>query len=291
MENKELELKILGVINFTPNSFSENNLTLSEHKKNLFSKITYFKTFKNLIFDFGFESTAPFNQAISALEEKNRFEEFLNEINNLTEFFYESFVSFDTYKIENFEYFKNIFQNKFNPKNIIFNDVSGVLDSMILNYLKINPNITYVLNFTNIPNRNEVLNHQKYIQEDSIIEQCIMFFKKCLLNLKIHEVPNQVILDFGFGFSKTYEQNLELLENFEKIIEVIENEFGPKIWAIGISKKSFLRKKLNYETLTEESLMESEKLHKSFLKNIFLKKQTNLIIRAHDPKIVMSALL
>jgi dihydropteroate synthase len=51
----------------------------------------------------------------------------------------------------------------------------------------------------------------------------------------------QIVLDIGIGFSKTFEQNLELLAKLDKLV----NEFPEYPMLVGASRKSFIGKTLN----------------------------------------------
>ena len=81
---------------------------------------------------------------------------------------------------------------------------------------------------------------------------------------------NDIIIDPGFGFSKTTQQNYELLNNLEFF-----KEFQRPI-IIGISRKSMIYKTLN--TTPDKALNGSSVLH-----TISLMKGAN-ILRTHDVK-------
>ena len=67
-------VKSMGVINITPDSFSDGNKYLTESSfSNQFNKLN---TWANWI-DIGAESTAPFNSKISQIQELERFEKVL----------------------------------------------------------------------------------------------------------------------------------------------------------------------------------------------------------------------
>ena len=88
-------------------------------------------------------------------------------------------------------------------------------------------------------------------------------------SVKIHGI-NDIIIDPGFGFSKTTQQNYELLNNLEFF-----KEFQRPI-IIGISRKSMIYKTLN--TTPDKALNGSSVLH-----TISLMKGAN-ILRTHDVK-------
>ena len=85
-----LNYKTLGVINRTPNSFSDHGASLNP---NFFD--TQLKSFledPSVIIDIGFESTAPMNRPISESEELDRFNNFLEASKNYS--FANRFISF-----------------------------------------------------------------------------------------------------------------------------------------------------------------------------------------------------
>jgi dihydropteroate synthase len=64
-------------------------------------------------------------------------------------------------------------------------------------------------------------------------------FRWSIEKAKAFEVKeNQIVLDVGIGFSKTFEQNLELLAKLDKLIK----EFLAFPMLVGASRKSFIGK-------------------------------------------------
>jgi len=116
--------KTLGVINRTPNSFSDHGASL--HPDHFDSQLKSFLADPSVIVDIGFESTAPMNQAISDQEEFARFLSFLEASKEYS--FADKFISFDTYKVKNFLLIADEFQKIHPLAHFIFNDISGVLD-------------------------------------------------------------------------------------------------------------------------------------------------------------------
>ncbi len=273
------QYQLLGVINRTPNSFSDSGLSL---KSDFFKdQLTSFLKHQELIVDFGFESTAPTNKAISDDEEWERFSLFLDEIKGLD--FGSRIISFDTYKALNFFRMKKVFLEIHPNVNFLFNDVSGVLDDSLNDLLlkTKDEKIFYVYTFTHIPERSLVLDHMKYINEkEDIINQCLQSFIKAYKFFKSHNKETNLILDPGFGFSKTYEQNWRLIDSFEELSKglVLHDISCPIL--IGLSKKSFLKKYLN-----STDLKALENLHLECLLKMSQKSSHKLLFRVHDPGI------
>ena len=273
----------MGVINITPNSFSDANKNLNS--ENLKSNLNEFLSFPNLAFDFGFESTAPMNSAISFSEEKKRFDHFFEQIKDVD--LSGRWISFDTYKLENFLYFESQFQSRYKDCGYILNDVSGVIDDELLLFLKNKnkgENFYYVYCCTHIPSRGFVLNHTQFIKEEDIIEGSFNNFKRAYELFKDLGMKDKIIFDPCFGFSKSYEQNWDLINRFDLLVLKLEEISITAPWVIGISKKSFLRKSL---PLSIDPFADSEILHAKIIKNFCEKQLGHLIFRVHDPKLVV----
>jgi dihydropteroate synthase len=78
--------------------------------------------------------------------------------------------------------------------------------------------------------------------EPEILKTVIRGLTESVAEATRRGVPSDaVVLDPGVGFSKTFEQNLELIANFRYLIEA-KPEFP---WLIGTSRKSFIGRLLN----------------------------------------------
>lgn len=271
--------KTLGVINRTPNSFSDHGASL--HPDHFDFQLKSFLDDPSVIVDIGFESTAPMNQAITVEEEYARFLSFLHASKDYS--FADKFISFDTYKVKNFLLMVSEFQKIHPQAHFIFNDVSGVLDTELSNALLSfkGKNFYYIYTFTHIPERSQVLNHMTFLHPESdVIESTAKAFNKAYEWFKSFGMESQLILDPGFGFSKTYEQNWQLIEHFDEL-ERQTNLSVPIL--IGLSKKSFLKK-----ALESYPGMDLEGLHKKCISELQKASKGNLLFRVHDPKIMKS---
>lgn len=276
-------IKGLGVINRTPNSFSDHGLSLNpSFFKN---QLESFLKIPHLVLDIGFESTAPMNSAISAHEEWERFTEFLRESEGFD--FSERAISFDTYKVQNFSLMAREFKKHHRDVHLIFNDVSGVLDQDLKELLlqMKNSSFSYIYTFTHIPSRDEVLKHMSFIDDkEDIIKQAARSFTRAYEFFRELQMEDRLILDPGFGFSKTYEQNWRLIEHFdllEKEIAKTHPEIKNAI-LIGLSKKSFLKKSLP-ENFSPEDL---ENLHLKCMLKIERMATHKLLFRVHNPHLL-----
>tara|TARA_R110002072_G_scaffold64203_8_gene159926 strand:- start:12990 stop:13841 length:852 start_codon:yes stop_codon:yes gene_type:complete len=281
MKNKNL-ISIMGVANVTPNSFSDGSLY--NNKDLLKNHIQYLLQKGATIIDIGAESTAPFNEAISAEEEIERLKSVvIPVILELEEELISKSIrlSIDTYRYETIDF---VIKEISKEHTIIWNDISGCFDEDVFNYLDIYPHFYYVYGHNLVTNRKDSNDHMNYVSELDILDQ-IEYWVQDFNKIKGIDFT-KIYLDPCFGFSKSYEQNILLLENMNNFFKM-----HPK-WMIGISKKSFLRKMVEKDLDSQKSfskeklLLESETIHKSYLKEwskAFAGEE--LIYRVHHPEI------
>ena len=89
----------------------------------------------------------------------------------------------------------------------------------------------------------------------------------------------QIVLDVGIGFSKTFEQNLELIAKLDKIVA----EFKSFPILVGASRKSFIGKILGEAPPTE-------RLGGSLAAALIAVRNGAKIIRVHDVKETVAAI-
>ena len=258
----------MGVINITPNSFSDGDLytTVDSVKERI--NFLYDTTD---IFDFGAESTAPFNPKISLEEELCRFEELL--IRPFNELRLENKeITIDTYKPEVIDYLLREL-----PVEFIWNDVSGVVDDETLRLLHDN-HLSYILSHTNVPIKESTNDHMNFLYEGDMESFYQGLKTKLNKNLAILKDIN-VIVDVCFGFSKTREQNLWLLDNFSRVVK----DFNHHELLLGISKKSFLREPAGAKLSDPGIAKQVERKQEQYFKKIFNESlDSSFIVRLHD---------
>jgi dihydropteroate synthase len=278
-------IKSMGVINITPNSFSDGNLYNS--KKSFQDKFYNLSDWSDII-DIGAESTAPSNQEVSAYEEFRRFESTLTPYLNSHHPF--KCLSIDTYKPEVFYEVYHLVKSFWPKTKVIFNDVSGVLDGdlfSLLNDKKLK--FDYVLCHNRVRDRADVQNHMKRVSKDSneeLLVELITFFNHSLDRLS--KTQRRVIIDPCFGFAKSRPQNHYLLKNINKLISSL-NKSTPFLY--GISRKSFLRfpKDMDAKDTRDQARldqMQSILIHKIIQENF----GREFIFRLHDEGSLISAL-
>ena len=271
--------KTLGVINRTPNSFSDHGASLNPDFFK--TQITTFLNDPTVIIDVGFESTAPMNSPVESVIELERFHDFLNASKEFS--FKDRFISFDTYRPQSFRVMAREFKKIHPEALVIFNDVSGVLDSELRSCLEEfrGQKFYYIYTFSHIPERSRVLEHMKFLDDKKdIIEQTSAAFFRAQKWFDDLGMKDQIIYDPGFGFSKTYEQNWKLIDSFNDLSLALIDLKAPVL--IGLSKKSFLKKALGPEVSAD--LAQLERLHHDCIVKI---QGSNpgylpLLFRVHD---------
>ena len=294
-----MQFKPLGVMNITPNSFSDPGLNLTDDV--FYKNLNIFLTCNFSSLDFGAESTASKNSGLVNSDlEWHRIEKYLipKLLNNPQAFEKLEYLSLDTYRLDTLLKFHKVFRSHFPTMKLIWNDVSGVKDHEIEDFFKLfseelkNGLIKYVANFTFVSERSRASFHMDFSQHDKDIIHHFLSFESSWINLfSKHQAQDALVIDPGFGFSKSYLQNIELLNYLIK-------DYQPKnqAYLIGLSKKSFLREKfkeLHPEALGLEAslLMEkTEGLHRHYLDQLqehfasFTNVKT-IWLRVHNPHI------
>lgn len=246
----------MGVINVTPNSFSDQGEFFSPTLVQ--NRLQYLSQFD--IIDIGAESTAPHNAPVDWETEWERLQMVIPHLKNL-----KCMISIDTYHPETIFEMLKIWQDRKLSQKLIWNDVSGKYDDSVHEFLKSGHDYVFCHNLA--PNRELTGKHMDYVKPEMDLYE---YFH-------LHRHP-QVIFDPCLGFSKSYEQNWEIIEHFGEI----QKKLGHDRWLIGFSRKSFLRKK--YGTTDREEL---DRLHALELEQILKKAGGEVWVRTHRPELVI----
>jgi dihydropteroate synthase len=274
----------MGVLNLTPDSFSDGGKYASS--SSVLKQIEKMKKDGCRIFDFGAESTAPFNKLVSLEHELKRFEQFFFPI--LDSLHENDVISIDTYKVEVMESLMS--SGKLDQYQVIFNDVSGALDSKLEEFLLKNPNVHYVFSHNLSPGRDQTQDHMNYVSSHyghDLMNELIDYFEGGLEWFRAKGIGNTILFDPCFGFSKDYQQNLDLLQF---IPDLIKGHGLDRTWLLGISKKSFLRKLVGEKMTREEQFRRAEQAHVTILTSWMqlVPKENQIVIRLHDISLFQS---
>ena len=209
--------KIMGILNITPDSFSDGGKynEINQAKKQLKH---LFKSGANIV-DIGGESTRPGSKAISVKTEWNRLKKILKKIDK------RKIISLDTRKSE-------IMEKGINFGVKLINDVSGLnYDKKSLYILK-KYNVPFVLQHS-LGNPDVMQNNPKY---KNILLDIYDFFEKKIKYLRSVGINhNNIILDPGIGFGKNLKHNITLIKNIS-----IYHSLGLPI-LLGLSRKKFIK--------------------------------------------------
>jgi len=246
---------VMAIINITPDSFYSKKGF--ETKAGLLKRVEKAVNDGAKIIDIGGCSTRPNAEFVDEEEEIKRVVKALKIIRKN---FPDVIISVDTFRANIAEMAVNQYQVD------IINDISGgaIDKNMLPTIAKLN--IPYILMHT----RGTPQNMQQLTDYKDLIPDILKYFAEKIETLRYSGLTSDIILDLGYGFAKTIEQNYELLTN-QKIFEC----FGLPILT-GISRKSMINRVLG--TTPEQALNGT-----SVLNTIALMNGAN-ILRVHDVK-------
>jgi dihydropteroate synthase len=244
----------MGIINITPDSFYSGS-RLSDNSE-VIERVEQMLTEGADIIDIGACSTRPGIETVDENTEKTRLASAFNVIRAK---FPEIIISVDTFRSSIAKWAIDEYQ-----VNMI-NDISGGnLDSSMFKTIA-EKQVPYIMmHMRGTPKNMQELTGYNNVTQDIIYELSQKLFQAREAGI------NDIIIDPGFGFSKTLEQNYELLANLEtfKIFDV------PVL--VGVSRKSMIYKLL-------DSNPESALNGTTVVNTIALMKGAN-ILRVHDVK-------
>lgn len=279
-----IQTRLMGVINITPDSFSDGNKY--NQKESFAQKFQELLSWADII-DIGAESTAPMNKAVSLEAELNRYEQiFFPLLAKLSD--PATTLSIDTYKLEVFEPVFVEIKRRWPNSRVIFNDVSGVIDQHLIKLLRKYPDLIYILAHNQVPARESVQAHMSYLFKGDLsefLENFIQFFVAGCS--KLQEVGAHFYIDPCFGFAKSREQNHYLLKKMRTFLLNIPYEI-PCLF--GISRKSFLRFPADLDIKQAAGATSVEQIHSNLIMHLIqTQMKREFIIRTHDPMPIQSA--
>ncbi len=244
---------VMGIINTTPDSFYSNSRKSSVDE----ALRTTEQMLKDgaVIVDIGGQSTRPGSEQINSDEELTRI---LPTIEAVHQHFPEAFISVDTYH-------SNIAKHAVECGADIVNDISGGwMDDQMLNTVA-----SLHVPFICMHIKGDVSTmHDKTVYEN-VTREVLDFFIERTAQCKLAGI-HDVIIDPGFGFSKTIDNNYHLLKELQAF-SILQ-----KPLLLGISRKSMIWKRLHITP--DEALNGTTVLHTIGLLN------GATILRAHDVK-------
>lgn len=258
------KVKIMGIINVTGDSFYKGSRTLDSQGR--LDEALFRDRLMNMveagadIIDLGACSTRPGSVSVPAEEEWLRLSPALRIFN---EMFPDIVLSIDTFRPE-------VVSRAYDMVGkFIVNDVSGGSENMWRTVGELG--LPYVAMHT----RGTPENMQELTDYDDVTAEVLHFFYGIAETAERHGVKDW-ILDPGFGFAKTVEQNWKLLLELETF-----KRLGRPILA-GLSRKSFICKPLG--------LAPEQALEPTVKANLLAVAHGADILRVHDVSAMKSAL-
>lgn len=245
--------KVMGILNITPDSFFDGGRYksdaefLNQTEKMLVEGATFI--------DIGAYSSRPNATFVSEADELARL---LPIVQLITKKFPDAMMSIDTFRA-------SVADMAIQNGAAIINDISaGLLDRKMLEVIA-NANVPYIMmHMRGTPQTMTTLTNY-----DDIVKEMIFYFSERISAARSFGI-NDLIVDPGFGFSKTLGQNYEVLQKLE-LFQMLD---VPVLSAI--SRKSMIYKVL--DTNAEEALNGT-----TVLNTISLLKGAK-ILRVHDVK-------
>jgi dihydropteroate synthase len=245
--------KIMGILNITPDSFYDGGNYKNE--SDIILQVEKMLTEGATFIDIGAYSSRPNSPFVSQDEELQRI---IPIIKLLTQHFPSILISVDTFRSE-------VAKQCIGYGAALINDISaGLRDDKMLQTIA-SLDVPYVM----MHMRGNADSMQELTEYKDIINDLILYFSEQILACRKLGIKDLVI-DPGFGFAKTTEQNFELLNKLQ-LLQILDTPI-----LAGISRKSMVYKTL--KTSAKEALNGTTALHM-----IALQKGAK-ILRVHDVK-------
>jgi dihydropteroate synthase len=248
--------KVMGVMNITPDSFFDGGKYKNEYE--IVTRAGKILTEGATFLDIGAYSSRPGADFVSEQEEIDRI---VPAIEIILKHFPEALLSIDTFRSE-------VAKVSIESGAAIINDIAaGGLDDKMFDVIA-KYNVPYIM----MHMRGNPQTMQSMTGYEDIIKEMLFYFSEKVAKARSLGI-NDLILDPGFGFSKTTAQNYELLQKME-----LFNVLDLPVLA-GISRKSMIYKTLN--------ITAQEALNGTTVINTIALTKGAKILRVHDVKEAM----
>ena len=245
--------KVMGILNVTPNSFYDGG----KHKEinSIIHQVDKMLSEGADFIDIGAYSSKPSAEFVSEEEEIKRL---VPIVKSLVETFPNIVLSVDTFRAQ-------VAKASVENGVAMVNDIAaGLLDDKMLETVA-ELKVPYIM----MHMRGNPQTMQSLTDYKDIVKEMIFYFSERIQKARSFGISD-IIIDPGFGFAKTLEQNYEVLHKME-LFEILELPI-----LVGVSRKSMIYKVL--ESSPQEALNGT-----SVLNTIALQKGAK-ILRVHDVK-------
>jgi len=245
--------KVMGILNVTPNSFYDGG----KHKEinSIIHQVDKMLSEGADFIDIGAYSSKPSAEFVSEEEEIKRL---VPIVKSLVETFPNIILSVDTFRAQ-------VAKASVENGVTMVNDIAaGLLDDKMLETVA-ELKVPYIM----MHMRGNPQTMQSLTDYNDIVKEMIFYFSERIQKARSLGISD-IVIDPGFGFAKTLEQNYEVLHKME-LFEILELPI-----LVGVSRKSMIYKVL--ENSPQEALNGT-----SVLNTIALQKGAK-ILRVHDVK-------
>lgn len=254
-----LQPKVMGILNVTPDSFFDGG-----HYKNasdILNQVERMHDEGAAFIDVGGYSSRPGADFVSESEELNRV---VPVVELILKHFPKILISIDTFRSQ-------VAKKTVEVGAALINDISaGKLDEQMIETVG-KLGVPYIM----MHMRGNPKTMQQDTDYDDLLKEIISYFGERIAEAHKAKI-NDIIIDPGFGFAKTLEQNYKLLNHLD-LLKLIDKPI-----LAGISRKSMIYNTLN--TSSKEALNGTTALHMIALEN------GASILRVHDVKEAMECL-
>ena len=250
--------KVMGILNVTPDSFFDGGKYKNE--RDILVQAEKMLSEGATFIDVGACSSRPGAKHISEEEELQRM---LPVVELLVKNFPEIIFSVDSFR-------SRVVEESINAGAGIINDISGGKMDVKMFETVAKLQVPYIM----MHMQGTPQNMQQNPQYENVVTEVVSFFAEQLFKLRQLKV-NDVIIDVGFGFGKTLNQNYELL----KRLSMFKSLDVPIL--TGVSRKSMLYKLLG--------ITSQEALNATTVANTIALLNGTHILRAHDVKEAVEA--
>lgn len=252
--------KVMGILNITPNSFFDGGKYRSE--KELLSQTEKMLSEGATFIDLGAYSSKPNAELVSEEEEISRI---VPVVELILKHFPDSILSIDTFR-------SKVAEICIKNGAAIINDISaGSLDEKMLETVA-ELQVPYIM----MHMRGTPQTMQTLTEYENIVKEMLYYFSEKTAQARSFGI-NDLIIDPGFGFAKTLDQNYEVLQQLE-LLQMVELPL-----LVGFSRKSMIYKPLN-------SSSEGALNGTTVLNTLALTKGAN-ILRVHDVREAMESVI
>ena len=254
---------VMAILNVTPDSFSDGGKIHSIDEA--LRRTEKFVEEGADILDIGGESTRPNSERVAADKETRRVAPVIEAISKR----FDVPVSIDTSKSE-------VARKAVEAGAEIINDVSGLRFDEQIAEVAANCRTGLIL----MHSRGTFETMHKLPAVENILTEVSKGFRQSIEKAKIFGVKTDCLaLDVGIGFSKTFEQNLKLVAELDKLV----TEFPEYPMLVGTSRKSFVGKITGIET-------PGERINGSLASAAIAVWNGANIVRVHDVKETVEAI-